>query len=174
MREHPDIGRRGLLTGSYLTREGREHIERRQQVLGPKPPWHQAVAEACTSCDQQCAAACPQAIVRIHPDDHRYAGQPWLQFSTTGCTFCGDCAEACPAIESYERESASIGELQLNNASCLSWNNVFCMSCIGKCDARALRMDERRRPVLQYSMCTGCGMCIHVCPVDALHFQSIG
>jgi len=171
MREQTDIGRRGLLTGSFLTRKGRKSIEQRQQALGPKPPWHQAVIEDCASCDQECAAACPQGIVRIHPDDHAHAGRPWLQFSATGCTFCGDCAEACPSIESYDRELASIGNLQLNTSSCLAWNGVFCMSCIGKCDARALQMDERRRLVMQDNVCTGCGMCIQVCPVNALSIQ---
>ena len=52
MREQTDIGRRGLLTGAFLTREGRKSIEQRQQALGPKPPWHQAVIEACASCHQ--------------------------------------------------------------------------------------------------------------------------
>lgn len=172
MRENPDIGRRGLLTGSFLTRKGRESIERRQQPLGPKPPWHHAVMEACASCDQACAAACPEGIIRIHPDDHAYAGRPWLQFSATGCTFCGDCAEACLAIDSHDRKLATIGVLKLNTASCLAWNGVFCMSCIGKCDARALQMDERRRLVIEDSLCTGCGMCIHVCPVNALSIRS--
>jgi len=171
MREHPDIGRRGLLTGSFLTQKGRQSIESRQQPLGPKPPWHQAVTEACATCSKECAKACSPGIVHIHPDDHAHAGRPWLQFSTTGCTFCGDCAEACPSIESYERDLACIGNLQLNKESCLAWNGVFCMSCIGKCDARALQMDERRRMVMKDSLCTGCGMCIQVCPTNALHIQ---
>jgi len=172
MREQTDIGRRGLLTGSFLTRKGRENIERRQQPLGPAPPWHQSVIEACATCKQECAAACSQGIVRIHPDDHVHAGRPWLQFSTTGCTFCGDCAEACPSIDSYDRDMASIGDLQVNTASCLAWNSVFCMSCIGKCDVRALQMDERRRLVMEDNLCTGCGMCIQVCPVNALCIQT--
>lgn len=171
MREHPDIGRRGLLTGSFLTRKGRESIEQRQQPLGPKPPWHQAVTEACDTCSKECATACSPGIIQIHPDDHAHAGRPWLQFSATGCTFCGDCAEACPSIESYDRELASIGNLQLNTSSCLAWNGVFCMSCIGKCGVRALQMDERRRPVMQDNVCTSCGMCIQVCPVNALNIQ---
>ena len=168
----PNLGRRGLLTGAFLTREGRESVERqkqrRQQPLGPRPPWHQQVMENCSNCDQECVASCSQEIIRLHQDEHEHAGTPWLDFSVTGCTFCGDCAEACPSIKSFEKESSRMDNLQLAKASCLTWNNVFCMSCIGKCDARALRLDERRRLILNDSLCTGCGMCVHACPVKAL------
>ena len=172
----PDLGRRGLLTGSFLTRKGRDSLkrqqQRQQQPLGPRPPWHQQVMENCSHCEQECTASCSQDIIRLHQDDHAFAGTPWLDFSVTGCTFCGDCAEACPAIESYEKEASRTGNLLLARASCLTWNNVFCMSCIGKCDVRALQLDERRRLMLNDSLCTGCGMCIHACPVDALGIQS--
>ena len=164
----PNLGRRGLLTGAFLTREGRESVKRQQQPLGPRPPWHQQVMENCSHCEQECVSSCSQSIIRLHMDEHTRAGTPWLDFSVTGCTFCGDCAEACPSIESYEKESSYIENLQVAEASCLTWNDVFCMSCIGKCDVRALRLDERRRLILNDSLCTGCGMCVHACPVNAL------
>jgi ferredoxin-type protein NapF len=172
----PDFGRRGLLTGSFLTREGRESTrrqeQRRQKPLGPRTPWFQQVMEAgsdsCSRCEQECANSCPQHIIRLHPDGHAFAGSPWLDFSVTGCTFCGDCAKVCPSLESYEKESLQTGNLQLIKTKCLTWNNVFCMSCTGKCDVRALRLDDRRRLILNDSLCTGCGMCVHSCPVNAL------
>ena len=168
----PDLGRRGLLTGAFLTRQGRENVKRSQKPLGPRPPWHQQVMGSCGQCKQECVASCPQKIISLHPDEHEHAGTPWLDFSATGCTFCGDCAEACPSIESFDKESfgedSKVGSLQLASASCLTWNNVFCMSCIGKCDVRALQLDERRRLILNDSLCTGCGMCVHSCPVNAL------
>ena len=175
----PDPGRRGLLTGSFLTAKGRKNVERQkqrqQQPLGLRPPWHQQVIEngshPCSHCEQECVASCPQKIIRVHQEGHTHAGTPWLDFSATGCSLCGDCADACPAIESYEKEDSQIGSLLLVNASCLTWNNVFCMSCIGKCDVRALQLDDRRRLELINSLCTGCGMCIHACPVDALGIQ---
>ncbi len=171
----PDPGRRALLTGSFLTRKGRESMQHRQKPLGSCPPWHQQVMEyssdACSRCEQECVTSCSQDIISLHPEGHAYAGRPWLDLSVTGCTFCGDCAEACPSIKSHDREFAQIGNLQLAKVTCLAWNDVFCMSCIGKCDARALRLDKRRRLILNDSLCTGCGMCIHACPIDALAIQ---
>ena len=172
----PDPGRRGLLTGAFLTKEGREGVkqqqQRRQQPLGPRPPWHRQVMESCSQCEQECAASCLPGIISIHTDEHEHAGTPWLDFSVTGCTLCGDCAEACPSLDSYEKESFRMDNIQLAKTSCLTWNNIFCMSCLGKCDVRALRLDERRRLILNDSLCTGCGMCIHACPVNALAIQS--
>jgi len=168
IQEQPDPGRRGLLTGAFLTRKGRESVKRQQQPLGSRPPWHSQVMQDCSHCQQECSTSCPQGIIKIHSGEHSHAGTPWLDFSATGCTFCGDCAEACPSIESYEKESAQTGTMQLAKTSCLTWNNVFCMSCIGKCGVRALRLDAQRKLTLNDSLCTGCGMCIHACPVNAL------
>ena len=170
--KQPNLGRRGLLTGAFLTRKGRENVRRSQKPLGPSPPWHQQVKDNCSHCEQECVASCSQKIIRVHREEHAHAGTPWLDFSVAGCTFCGDCAEACPSIENFEKESSQIGNLQVAKKSCLTWNDVFCMSCIGKCDVRALQLDERRRLTLKNGLCTGCGMCIHACPVDALAVQS--
>lgn len=167
-RSDPDPGRRGLLTGAFLTRKGRESIQHRQQPLGPRPPWHSKIMEHCTQCEQECEAACPQNIIKIHPVGHTHAASPWLDMTSAGCTLCGACAEACPSISEYRKESSYIGELQLATDTCLTWNGVLCMSCLGKCEVRALQLDERRRLKLNENLCIGCGMCIHTCPVDAL------
>jgi len=156
------------LTGAFLTRQGREGVKRQQQPLGLRPPWHQQAMESCSQCEQECITACSQDIIRLHPAEHIHAGTPWLDLSATGCTLCGDCAQACPAIGTYKKESAQMGKLQLAKTACLAWNNVFCMSCIGKCTVRALQLDERRKLILDDRLCMGCGMCINACPANAL------
>lgn len=177
IKEQTDLGRRGFFLGSLFSRKGRETVKRQklrqQNPLGMRPPWHQQVMDSCSHCKQECAVACPQGIIRLHDDEHHHASTPWLDFSAAGCTFCGDCAEACPSLESYEKKSSQAGDLQLAKKSCLTWNAVFCMSCMGKCEVRALQLDERRRLTLNKSLCSGCGMCVNACPVDALgiHFS---
>ncbi|NOQ89392.1 MAG: hypothetical protein GQ549_00430, partial [Gammaproteobacteria bacterium] len=76
----PNLGRRGLLTGAFLTKEGRENVKRSQKPLGSRPPWHQQVMEdcnaPCSNCKQECVASCSQKIIRLHKEEHAHAGTP--------------------------------------------------------------------------------------------------
>lgn len=166
----PDHRRRGLLRGELLTREGRARVERRVEPLGPWPPGLQAVAEACGDCPGPCQPACPEDIVRFHPLEHRLTGRPYLDFSRAGCTLCGECVEACPWREAVAPRSARAvaGWVRLDPQRCLAWNGILCMSCVGRCEARALALDRRRRLEVDAGRCTGCGGCVSACPVDAL------
>lgn len=166
----PDPVRRGLLRGEFLTREGRQRVERRNGRLGPWPPGLQAAAESCRQCSGPCEPACPLEVVRFHPLGHGLAGEPYLDFTLAGCTFCGECLEACPQRQAVAPGSTGRvrGEARLNRDRCLAWNGVLCMSCLGRCEPRALAMDRRRRLVIDAERCTGCGACVAPCPVSAL------
>ncbi len=166
----PDPVRRGLLRGELLTREGRGRVKGRTTRLGPWPPGLQAAESSCRQCCGPCEPACPREIVRFHPLDHRLAGEPYLDFTLAGCTFCGECLEACPERHAVTpgSEGRVWGEVHLASDRCLAWNGVLCMSCLGRCDQRALAMDGRRRLVVDQVRCTGCGACVAPCPVGAL------
>jgi len=166
----PDPVRRGLLRGELLTREGRGRVAGRTTRLGPWPPGLQVAASSCRQCSGPCEPACPREIVRFHPLDHGLAGEPYLDFTLAGCTFCGECLEACPQRQAVApgSEARVRGEVHLNRDSCLAWNGVLCMSCIGRCGQRALAMDGRRRLVVDPGRCNGCGACVAPCPVGAL------
>ena len=156
-----------------LTRRGREDVARRQNRLGPLPPWLNISIDNCGVCEQECAEACSQRIIELHPPEHPLAGTPYLNFSIDGCTYCGDCASACPFSEQGEQTNPSLGTLKLDEAKCLTKNGVFCMSCVGKCRFDALRLDERRHITSYAAECCGCGMCVHVCPVNAIEVQPL-
>lgn len=164
-----DIGRRNFLNGAALTRAGREAAARRQRPLGPLPPWMQDLPQqdACRACPQACVTACEQDIIRIHPPGHVLAGLPWLDFSAAGCTFCGGCTEACP-LDHARDVPPVLGRVRLMQGRCLAWNNVICLSCLGACQTRALRLDRQQRVNVAAERCNGCGMCVSRCPVEAL------
>ena len=164
-----DTSRRFFLRGAVLTREGREEAIRRQRPLGPRPPWLDGRIDPayCAACDPACVSACEQHIIRIHPSDHHQAGLPWLDFTAGGCTFCADCARACPRVERIV-DTPQIGTAQIDTGRCLAWNDVICLSCAGVCRERALRRDRSRRVTVDTLSCTGCGQCVSKCPVMAL------
>ena len=169
-----DTRRRAFLRGAYLTREGRAEVSRQQDPLGPAPPWHQGLPlqSHCTGCAQPCVAACEPGIIRIHPNDHAHAGVPYLDFKSAGCTFCRACVEACPVDITLEEHTTPriIGKLVLNRNTCIAWDDIICMSCCNRCDYKAITLEHYRRPQIDARTCTGCGLCVAACPVQALSF----
>jgi len=166
-----DIERRNFLRGALLTRAGRTGATRQRQPLGPLPPGMQGIVEqaACSTCHQPCVTACGPGIVRIHPDGHALAGFPWLDFSAAGCTFCGECVRVCPyPVAGEPATEAGLGTVRLDHGRCLAWEGVICMTCLSACPVEALQQDRHHRVSVAADRCTGCGMCIAVCPADAL------
>ena len=45
------------------------------------------------------------------------------------------------------------------------------MSCSGRCDYQAITTEYQRRAQIDTDRCTGCGMCVAVCPVGALSIE---
>lgn len=165
-----DPVRRGLFTGRALTQEGRETTLRAITPLGPLPPWHMAIISRCSDCSGPCVEVCETRILKRHEEGHQHEGEPWLDFSSSGCTFCGDCAQACPELgasgELEKRQPAMRAEI--NTESCLAYRGVMCISCQPQCNVRAIGRDRLSRAVINADLCTGCGFCVHVCPADAI------
>ncbi len=168
-----DTSRRAFLRGTYFSHVGREGDKQKHLPLGPPPPWHQDKLDTdlCQDCDAPCLSACEPRIIKRYPDGHLLAGRPYLNFAESGCTFCGDCASACPMKLDYAGNPPKLGQVKLDIQSCLAWNDVFCISCRGHCDHGALSLDQRRRMHLDADACTGCGRCLPVCPNKALSFH---
>ncbi len=170
-----DQARRHFLRGGFLTREGRERFERQSKALGPPPPWHAGRLQQaiCAVCEHPCVKACETDIIRLHGSDHELAGIPFLSFKDGGCTFCHACVDACPMeLEEVAQTPTRIGLAYVDQQACLAWQGVFCMSCKFSCVWRAIDLDAKSRPSMNTEVCTGCGMCVNVCPKQAITIKS--
>lgn len=174
-REEVDLSRRSFLRGNALTGEGRERHRRDTGRLGPAIPWLDSITgkETCGDCAQPCVSSCSRRVISFHPDAHPFSATPYLDFSATGCYFCGDCVDACPQLDAPVAIRATIiGKVELDITSCHAWNGVFCISCIGHCDADALSMNAKRQLLVNETACNGCGNCLSPCPGQALTIKS--
>ncbi len=160
-----------------------EILQRRQFLHGDftarrlpiRPPW--AVNEAsfislCTRC-RACLPMCPEQLIQIGS-----GGFPELDFSRTGCAFCGACALAC-STGALQRDVDSRAPWTLQAQlipGCLALQGALCRSCSEHCEADAIRFKLHRngvaQPQINVSSCTGCGACIGVCPTHALKLRA--
>lgn len=152
-----DLSRRALLYG---------RLQKPPQYI--RPPWttSQSIETHCTRCDA-CINACPEKILK--PDS---AGFPRVDFSLNGCTFCGDCREACEE-KVFDDQKTVPWALDINiSAQCLPQQGVICQSCRDACSDQAIsapyRLGGLSLPVIATQQCSSCGMCISICPVNAI------
>lgn len=152
-----------------------------------RPPWavHASLfIEKCTRCDE-CITACPEEII-----SRGDGGYPEINFhqGEGECTFCAKCADACKSdafLKLPENRSPDTSikspkpwNMQISfDASCLSLNAVVCRACADNCDEQAIRFRLKLRGISEPQViqedCTGCGVCVSVCPVRAIQIKPI-
>jgi len=102
--------------------------------------------------------------------------QPWLDFEHNGCTFCAECAQACPHHfnEPDARPVTELGKASIDHSQCYAWLDIICMSCISVCPLKLIKFDSSRsrKPDILTHDCTGCGSCIQVCPASAINIRA--
>lgn len=153
------LARRGFFQGRLSTAAG-----------SIRPPWALPETEfidACTRCDD-CLAACPTQIITTG-----IGGFPAIDFHQGECTFCSACVQACGPEALRVSESRSAWTLAPVIAdSCLASNNIECRVCAEACDHTAIRFFPRAGgialPVINASLCNGCGACVAPCPGAAI------
>ena len=151
-----DQGRRALLRGDIRNQSSIRHV-----------PWAAPeFADLCRRCDE-CITACEESIL-IRSD----GGFPDIDFARGGCTFCGACANAC-RYGAIKNNGQPAWNLKVTVApTCLEAKSITCRACGEACETRAIRFFLRvgggADLRLDQDICTGCGACVAVCPVDAV------
>ncbi|MCA1441392.1 ferredoxin-type protein NapF [Ensifer sp. IC4062] len=124
---------------------------------------------ACTGCGR-CVEACPAHIISL--SDNR----PSLDFSVGECTFCGECRSACPEPVFQLADAACFPHVAAIAGHCLAKNNVACQACRDSCPELAIRFPPRVGgpflPIVDEDACSGCGACVGICPVGAVHVSA--
>lgn len=133
----------------------------------PLPYFDPTRARVCMECVGDCVASCPEKIIVKEP------GQaPHLDFSLSGCTFCGACVPACAACGGVlEADRTGIDAVALiDTAKCLGHQGVVCFACGDACKDKAIHFLGMFKPRVDLGACTGCGFCVGVCPTEAILF----
>ncbi len=157
------ISRRALLFG----RDGRERA-RVPQVL--RPPWAlggAAFVDACTGC-VACVDACPEQVLVLRK------GKAVFDPERGECTFCHACVDAC--APGALRDDGGIPPWGLRaraDDTCLGARGVVCASCRDACPQSAILIPPAARggALVDTDACSGCGACVAVCPVHAIHLH---
>ena len=125
--------------------------------------------------------ACPSAClgygdcVRACPHDAIYIKNEIARVNPQKCVGCGICVHVCPnnlinlitdttrvVVECSNHEKGAVTRKQCTNGC------IGCMKCEKTCPHGAIKVINNLATI-DYSLCTGCGACVEVCPVHCIH-----
>ena len=158
----------GFLSSSVKEAVRKKKIE---EVVVLRPPYYSdvnAFATECQNCEGQCVSLCQEQIIKIGEDK-----TPYLDFSQRGCTYCDECAIACPSdVLLVENKRLIEASIIINKDKCYSWQGVMCFSCKDPCYEDAIDFKAMFMPEIN-EKCTNCGFCISRCPADAIDIKKV-
>jgi ferredoxin-type protein NapF len=136
------------------------------------PPYFQKKEDflKCIECESKdCLTACKEKIIHIENDI------PVIKFGINGCTFCDECAIACPnnVLSIKDKKNKLNVEMIINPSKCIAWNQTICFSCQDICEESAIIYNGMFNPAIDLEKCTGCGFCISVCPSNAIEIKPL-
>lgn len=176
----------GFLWGSALREFSKADLVLRPPGALPESNFQ----KACIKCGQ-CVEACPyDSLILATPGDGVPNGTPHYIARDIPCYMCTDypCIEKCPS-KALTTEMITVDkQVSINNAkmglavvhkeSCIAYWGIQCDACYRACplmgEAITLEFEKNEytkkhanlKPVINSEVCTGCGLCEHVCVVE--------
>jgi ferredoxin-type protein NapG len=146
-------------------------------ALPPGALNHQVFLQKCSGCFT-CKASCPFGSIYIMSDSQGNK-LPFLDPSNHPCHLCDDmpCATSCPsgAIIKMPEHWVDMGTSVLDDEKCLNTNGMICKMCYFACpltDKALVWDDNRHLPIINPTLCTGCGNCRGLCPTQAFTIEA--
>ena len=133
----------------------------------------------CLSCGL-CARACPSGVLRQGMATWKFPAvlEPYMDYARGFCQFeCVACGEVCPSgaiklLSIDAKTTAAVARSSLDLPKCIVIEKgTPCGACAEHCPTGALDMarDPAHRhpiPILDETLCIGCGACETVCPSE--------
>lgn len=131
----------------------------------PPPFSHSQFSILCDGCNA-CVDACPLGLLATGADT-----RPYADFASSFCDFCGKCQRVCTRGALVETSPPWSIKAVITD-QCLSAQAVSCRVCGDFCQSHALRFQPalggKSFPVVNPSLCSGCGACVGPCPTTAI------
>ncbi len=174
----PQLTRRVFIAGSALVAAQFALGGAAEALDGEETPLRPPTAQdeerflaTCIKCGR-CQSACPQLCIRtgLLEDGILNWRTPIMNFKRGLCDFCGKCALACPtgAIDAMDETQDRIGVAKIDADRCLAWSaGSSCLVCVDVCPTKAISTDASGRPVIDETLCNGCGACEYHCPSNS-------
>ena len=134
-------------------------------------------ANMAYSGDRHCTYACLGYgdCVKVCPKDAISIDNGIAHVNPRKCIGCGICTRECPnniihLINDTTRVvvECSNHDKGANTRKYCSNGCIGCMKCEKSCPNGAIKV-VNNLATIDYSLCTGCGMCVEVCPVHCIH-----
>ena len=154
---------------SFLSTSVKDAAKEKESLV-IRPPYYGDLSvfdKGCQECDGKCATLCEEHIIKIAEDK-----TPYLDLSSSGCTYCDECAVACEYdVLKVEDKRDIEAKVLIDQSSCMSWDGVMCFSCKDPCLEDAIIFKAMFMPTIDEEKCTSCGFCISRCPSYAIKIE---